>query len=189
MAIFHWGLRLFSDVWSEKFVLFEGLMEIHSNPPMIYYGFKTFRLWCKFTAFSKYWYSWCKRAPQGCCYWDMWGAKLNLYVRVCIRQVYIMFSVFDCHASLCKKRVTPPPHFHITRDTYARSPSQCTPYLGKKIYPPFSRFSREISPRLRPKYNPFLEKMGMRMRTPHAFEWGVGGGGRGSNTRNLLYVH
>ena len=38
------GLRLFSDVWSENAALFERLMEIHSNPPILYYGFndKTF---------------------------------------------------------------------------------------------------------------------------------------------------
>ena len=31
---------LFSDVWSENAALFERLMEIHSNPPILYYGFK-----------------------------------------------------------------------------------------------------------------------------------------------------
>ena len=30
---------LFSDVWSENATLFERLMEIHSNPPILYYGF------------------------------------------------------------------------------------------------------------------------------------------------------
>ena len=30
---------LFSDVWSENAALFERLMEIHSNPPILYYGF------------------------------------------------------------------------------------------------------------------------------------------------------
>ena len=29
------------DVWSENAALFERLMEIHSNPPILYYGFKT----------------------------------------------------------------------------------------------------------------------------------------------------
>ena len=28
-----------SDVWSENAALFERLMEIHSNPPILYYGF------------------------------------------------------------------------------------------------------------------------------------------------------
>ena len=32
-------MRLFSDVWSENAALFERLMEIHSNPPILYYGF------------------------------------------------------------------------------------------------------------------------------------------------------
>ena len=31
----------FSDVWSENAALFERLMEIYSNPPILYYGFKT----------------------------------------------------------------------------------------------------------------------------------------------------
>ena len=31
---------MFSDVWSENAALFERLMEIHSNPPILYYGFK-----------------------------------------------------------------------------------------------------------------------------------------------------
>ena len=31
---------LFSDVWSENAALYERLMEIHSNPPILYYGFK-----------------------------------------------------------------------------------------------------------------------------------------------------
>ena len=33
---------MFSDVWSENAALFDGLMEIHSNPPILYYGFKIF---------------------------------------------------------------------------------------------------------------------------------------------------
>ena len=32
-----WGL--FSDVWSENAALFKKLMKIHSNPPILYYGF------------------------------------------------------------------------------------------------------------------------------------------------------
>ena len=32
--------RLFSDVWSENAALFKRLMKIHSNPPILYYGFK-----------------------------------------------------------------------------------------------------------------------------------------------------
>ena len=32
--------RLFSNVWSENTALFERLMEIHSNSPKLYYGFK-----------------------------------------------------------------------------------------------------------------------------------------------------
>ena len=32
---------LFSDVWSENAARFERLMEIHSNPPILYYGFNT----------------------------------------------------------------------------------------------------------------------------------------------------
>ena len=31
---------MFSDVWSENAALFERLMEIYSNPPILYYGFK-----------------------------------------------------------------------------------------------------------------------------------------------------
>ena len=31
---------LFPDVWSENAALLERLMEIHSNPPKLYYGFK-----------------------------------------------------------------------------------------------------------------------------------------------------
>ena len=33
------GMRLFSDIWSENAALFERLLEIHSNPPILYYGF------------------------------------------------------------------------------------------------------------------------------------------------------
>ena len=33
-------MRLFSDVWSENAALFERLMAFHSNPPILYYGFK-----------------------------------------------------------------------------------------------------------------------------------------------------
>ena len=33
-------MRLFSNVWSENTALFERLMEIHSNSPKLYYGFK-----------------------------------------------------------------------------------------------------------------------------------------------------
>ena len=29
---------MFSDVWNENTALFERLMEIHSNPPILYYG-------------------------------------------------------------------------------------------------------------------------------------------------------
>ena len=35
---------MFSNVWSENTALFERLMEIHSNSPKLYYGFK-FRFW------------------------------------------------------------------------------------------------------------------------------------------------
>ena len=31
--------RLFSDVWSEIAALFKRLIKIHSNPPIVYYGF------------------------------------------------------------------------------------------------------------------------------------------------------
>ena len=31
---------LFSDVWSENAALFERLVEIHSNPPILYFEFK-----------------------------------------------------------------------------------------------------------------------------------------------------
>ena len=34
------GLRLFSDVWSENVALFNRLMKIHSNPPILYGWFK-----------------------------------------------------------------------------------------------------------------------------------------------------
>ena len=30
---------MFSDVWSENAARFERLMEIHSNPSILYYGF------------------------------------------------------------------------------------------------------------------------------------------------------
>ena len=30
---------LFSDVWSENAALFKRLMEIHSSPPILYFGF------------------------------------------------------------------------------------------------------------------------------------------------------
>ena len=33
-------MRLFSNVWSENTARFERLMEIHSNSPKLYYGFK-----------------------------------------------------------------------------------------------------------------------------------------------------
>ena len=33
-------MRLFSDVWSENAALFKRLMKNHSNPPILYYGFK-----------------------------------------------------------------------------------------------------------------------------------------------------
>ena len=33
------SLRLFYDVWSENAGLFKRLMKIHSNPPILYYGF------------------------------------------------------------------------------------------------------------------------------------------------------
>ena len=33
-------MRLFSNVWIENTALFERLMEIHSNSPKLYYGFK-----------------------------------------------------------------------------------------------------------------------------------------------------
>ena len=35
---------MFSNVWSENTALFERLMEIHSNSPKLYYGFKTSHL-------------------------------------------------------------------------------------------------------------------------------------------------
>ena len=35
-------MRLFSNVWSENTALFERLMEIHSNSPKLYYGFKEY---------------------------------------------------------------------------------------------------------------------------------------------------
>ena len=34
---------MFSNVWSENTALFERLMEIHSNAPKLYYGFKTMK--------------------------------------------------------------------------------------------------------------------------------------------------
>ena len=33
---------MFFDVWSENASLFERLMEIYSDPPILYYGFKSF---------------------------------------------------------------------------------------------------------------------------------------------------
>ena len=35
-------LMLFSDVWSENAALFERLVKIHSNPPILYFGFKVY---------------------------------------------------------------------------------------------------------------------------------------------------
>ena len=35
---------MFSNVWSENTALFERLMEIHSNSPKLYYGFKESKL-------------------------------------------------------------------------------------------------------------------------------------------------
>ena len=35
---------MFSNVWSENTALFERLMEIHSNSPKLYYGFKRYIL-------------------------------------------------------------------------------------------------------------------------------------------------
>ena len=35
------GLRLFCGLWSENAALFERLMKIHSNPPILYYGFNS----------------------------------------------------------------------------------------------------------------------------------------------------
>ena len=51
MAIFQWSLNInfklilrrfdaFSDVWSENAALFERLMEMYSNPPILYFAFK-----------------------------------------------------------------------------------------------------------------------------------------------------
>ena len=61
MAIFHWtliwllnwfygGLMLFSDIWSGNAGLVERLMEIHSNPPILYYSFKV--MWYHRSIFS-----------------------------------------------------------------------------------------------------------------------------------------
>ena len=35
---------LFSDVWSENAALFERLIEIHSNPPILYFGSKRWKV-------------------------------------------------------------------------------------------------------------------------------------------------
>ena len=51
--------------------------------------------------------------------------------------------------------------------TRARSPSPEHPF--------FRVFSGNLPETIRPKYTPFPEKMGIRMRPPHAFEWGGGG--------------
>ena len=37
-----WGCFLMSGLWSENAALFERMMEIHSNSPILYYGFKLF---------------------------------------------------------------------------------------------------------------------------------------------------
>ena len=74
--------------------------------------------------------------------------------------------------------------FPITRTPISRE-KDITPYLGHWLplaittnKKQFSWFSREFFPRRRPKNTPppFPEKMGMRMRPPHAFEGGGGGG-------------
>ena len=31
---------MFSDIWIENAALYERVVEIHSNPPILYYGFK-----------------------------------------------------------------------------------------------------------------------------------------------------
>ena len=62
-----------------------------------------------------------------------------------------------------------------------------TPYLGYWLSlaitknTPFSRFSwaEKSSQDYGHKITPLPEKMGIRMRPPHAFEWGGGGGGEG----------
>ena len=33
---------MFSDVWSENVALFKRWLKIHSNPPVLYYGFNMF---------------------------------------------------------------------------------------------------------------------------------------------------
>ena len=37
---------LLSDVWSENAALFKRLMEINSNPPILYFGFKILVFCC-----------------------------------------------------------------------------------------------------------------------------------------------
>ena len=53
-------MRLFSNVWSENTALFERLMELHSNSPKLYYGFKIHQYYtmavrleteCRFSAY------------------------------------------------------------------------------------------------------------------------------------------
>ena len=92
------------------------------------------------------------------------------------------------------------PHSHIEPgDAYARSPSPespisrkriYTPYLGYwlplaiKINTPFWGLSQEIFLRVLPKIPPFPEKMGIRMRPPHAFD---GGGGQAIGVTCLMW--
>ena len=98
--------------------------------------------------------------------------------------------------------ITPPPPSHRTRGTYAHSPSPELPISGKGYTPPpnlgyyngyhwqlhthkkhFLAFS-ENHPLTAAKIHPpppISEKMGIRMRSPRAFEWGGGGGGGGAS--------
>ena len=87
----------------------------------------------------------------------------------------------------------PPPTDIEPGGTHARSRSPEPPYIGKRIYPlylgywlpwaitkntPFSGLSREISPRLRPKYPPFPRKWECAC-GPLMHSSGGGGGGAG----------
>ena len=93
---------------------------------------------------------------------------------------------------MCLLKQSPTPTPIEQGGTYAHSPSPEPPYLRKRIYtpPPLSRvlvtignykkkplsvLSLEIFLRLLPNNTPFPEKMGIRMRPPHAFDWGGGG--------------
>ena len=96
----------------------------------------------------------------------------------------------------------PPPTPIETGGTYARSPSPKPPISGKGYTPPppppppsrvlviIGNYKTPafIFPRLRPKYTPFPEKMGICMLPSHALEGGGGGGSRQITIQNVFFL-